>query len=202
MSPFAKISFQHNIGALVVVLIILISGTWATVRFTTDSLLYQDATSTAQKWARYLTENVGDLEHIAAGELPSTASMAFFKAAQKSGEVFRYEIFNREGFSQLVSDYDHIGLVNLSEYSAEAARSASTRQLVVDTMNSDSSERPSFFARAYLPVIADQRVIATVGAYVDQTERRDQFYREHGDDEPEGDAFGHDSHAICSEERR
>ncbi len=37
-------------------------------------------------------------------------------------------------------------------------------------------ERPSFFARAYLPVIADQRVIAIIGAYVDQTEQRDQFH--------------------------
>jgi hypothetical protein len=36
---------------------------------------------------------------------------------------------------------------------------------------------PQFFARAYLPVIADQRVIAIVGAYVDQTEQRDQVYR-------------------------
>ena len=123
MLSLAKISIRRNIGALVVVLGILISGTWATVKLTTDSLLYQDATSTAQNWARYLADNVGDLEQIAAGEQPSTASMAFFKAAQKSGEVFRYEIFNREGFSQLVSDYETIGLVNLSEYSAEAARS-------------------------------------------------------------------------------
>jgi diguanylate cyclase (GGDEF)-like protein len=62
----------------------------------------------------------------------------------------------------------------LSEYSAEAARSVSTMQPVVDAMNGSPPERPSFFARAYLPVIADQRVIAIIGAYVDQTEQRDQ----------------------------
>jgi diguanylate cyclase (GGDEF)-like protein len=171
------VSTQRNISILVVVLGILISGTFATVKVTTDSLLYQGATSTARNWARYLAESVGDLEQIAAGEQPSTASMVFFKAVHKSGEVFRYEIFNREGFSQLASDHENIGLVNLSEYSAEAARSASTRQPVVDTMNGDSPEQPSFIARAYLPVIADQRVIAIVGAYVDQTEQREQFYR-------------------------
>jgi diguanylate cyclase (GGDEF)-like protein len=170
-------TIQLNIGALVVVLGILVAGTWATVKITTDTLLYQDATSTAHKWARYLADSVLDLEQIASGEQPSSASMAFFKAAQKSGEVFRYEIFNREGFSQLVSDYEHIGLVNLSEYSAEAARSVSTMQPVVDAMNGSPPMQPSYFARAYLPVVAEQRVIAIVGAYVDQTELRDQFHR-------------------------
>ena len=176
MLSFAKMSLQRNVIVILVVLGILISGTWGIVRLTADSLLYQDATSAAQHWAQYLAVSVADLEQIAAGEQPSTASMAFFKAAQKSGEVFRYEIFNREGFSQLVSDYENIGLVNLSEYSKEAARSVSTRLPVVETLNGVLPGQPSFYARAYLPVIADQRVIAIVGAYVDQTEQRDQFY--------------------------
>jgi len=175
--PFAKVSIQRNVGALIVVLGILTSGTWVTVRFTTDSLLYQDATATAHTWAQYLADNVADLEQIAAGEQPSAASMVFFQGARKAGQVFRYEIFNREGYSQLVSDRDKIALVELSEYSADAARSVSTRQPVVDTMNGGSPDRPSYFARAYLPVIADRRVIAIVGAYVDQTEPRDRFYR-------------------------
>ena len=177
MLSLAKTSLRRNIGAFVAVLGILIFGTWATVKVTTDSLLYQDATSTARNWARYLAESVGDLEQIAAGEQPSSTSMAFFRAAQKSSDVFRYEIFNREGYSQLVSDYQNIGLVNLSEYSAEAARSVSNGRPVVDTMNGRSPAWPSFYARAYLPVIVDNRVIAIVGAYVDQTEQRDQFRR-------------------------
>jgi diguanylate cyclase (GGDEF)-like protein len=177
MLSLAKMSIQRNISALVVVLGILTSGTWLTVKFTTDSLLYQDATSTAHEWARYLADNVTDLEQIAAGEQPSAASMTFFQGARKAGDVFRYEIFNREGYSQLVSDRDKIAFVELSEYSADAARSVSTRQPVVDTMNGGSPDRPSFVARAYLPVIADQRVIAIVSAYVDQTEQRDRFYR-------------------------
>jgi hypothetical protein len=65
--------------------------------------------------------------------------MAFFRAVQKSGEVFRYEIFNREGFSQLTSDYQSIGLVDLSEFSAEAAHSVSTRRQVVDAMKGSSA---------------------------------------------------------------
>ena len=170
-------SVKSTLGALVVVFSILIFGTWVTAKLTINSLLYQGATSTAQKWARYLAANVGDLEQIARGELPSTASMSFFKAAQKSGDVFRYEIFNREGYSQLISDSTSIRLVDLSEYTAEAARSVSTGQPIVDTIDGGTDGWPAFYARAYLPIVADQRVLAIVGAYVDQTELRDRFHR-------------------------
>lgn len=170
-------SIQRNIGILVIVLSILVGGTWAAVKMTTDHLLYRDATSAARNWARFLAESVTDLEQIAAGEQPSTASMTFFKGVQKAGQVFRYEIFSREGYSQLVSDEDKIALVNLSEYSADAARSVTTRQPIVAVEEGKTLDRPSFFARAYVPVMVDQRAIAVVAAYVDQTETRDEFYK-------------------------
>ncbi len=176
-AALTRTSVKSTLGAGVVLFSILIFGTWVTARLTINSLLYQGATSTAQKWARYLAANVGDLEQIARGELPSTASMAFLKAAQKSGDVFRYEIFNRDGYSQLISDSTNIRLVDLSEYSAEAARSVSTGQPIVDTIDGGSAGWPAFYARAYLPIVADHRVLAIVGAYVDQTELRDRFHR-------------------------
>src|ERR1700683_5810373 len=108
MLSLAKKSLRHNIGIFIVVLGILIGGTWATVKIITDYLLYQMATSLARDWAQYLTENATDLEQIAAGEQPSNASMLFFQAARKSSIVFRYEIFNREGYSQFISDHDKI----------------------------------------------------------------------------------------------
>src|SRR4051812_25824993 len=81
-----KLSFVRSIGIFIVVLGMLIGGTWGAVKITTDDLLYQDATSTARDWARYLAENVVDLEHIAGGEQPSNASMTFFQTAHKSGQ--------------------------------------------------------------------------------------------------------------------
>ena len=89
------------------VLLMLIGGTLAAVKITTDYLLYQSATSDARSWAGFMAKSIADLEPIAAGELPSAASMAFFQWAQKSDQVFRYEIFNREGYSQLVADHNH-----------------------------------------------------------------------------------------------
>ena len=63
---------------------------------------------TTQQWAKFLAENVSDLGDIAEGERPSSASQAFFEATRKSDSVFRYVIFNRYGYSQLVIDHDRI----------------------------------------------------------------------------------------------
>ncbi len=161
---------------LAIALALLVGGIWAGIKFTTDYLLYQDATSTARNWARLLADTVTDLEQIAGGEQPSSASMTFFQWAQKAGEVFRYEIYNRQGYSQLVSEHG-VALVNLSVFSADAVRSLATNAPVVDVRVGTPPERPAFYAQAYVPVLVDGRPVAIVAAYVDQTEKRDIFYR-------------------------
>src|SRR4029077_14125732 len=110
-------------------------------------------------------------------EQPSVASMAFFQATRKTGQVFRWEIFNQEGFSQLVADRNAVALVNLSQYSADAARSVSAGQPIVDVKEGKSADLPSFFGQAYVPVIVNGQAIAVVATYVDQTEARDRFSR-------------------------
>jgi diguanylate cyclase (GGDEF)-like protein len=177
MLSLARISIQRNVGVIVVVLGMLVGGTWAAVKITTDYLLYQDATSVARHWAQYLAESVTDLEQIAAGEQPSAASMAFFEGARRSSQVFRYEILNRSGYAQLVSDHNKIALVDLSEFNALAARSISLDQPVVDAKEGKSVDLPSYFAQAYVPIVVDNRPIAIVAAYVDETEQRDTFYK-------------------------
>ncbi|MGD0023521.1 MAG: EAL domain-containing protein [Xanthobacteraceae bacterium] len=177
MLPFAKSTIERNIGVLAVVFCILVGGTWAIVKLTSDYLLYQDAASTARDWARYLVDSTDDLEQIAAGEQPSAASMAFFRATQRSGAVFRYEIFNREGYSQLVSQRSEVELVDVSEFSADAARSITTGQPIIDVEEGHSKDLPGFFARAYVPVFVDNRPVAIVAAYVDETQERDNLYR-------------------------
>ena len=50
MLSLAKMTLRRNIGVFVVVLAILIAGTWATVKITIDHLLYQNATMAARNW--------------------------------------------------------------------------------------------------------------------------------------------------------
>src|SRR3972149_10748887 len=129
MPRLGNSSLQYGVGILIVVLGVLIGGTWGAVKLTTDHLLYGNATSAAHNWARLLADSVTDLEQIAAGEMPSTASMTFFEWARKAGRVFRYEIYNRQGYSQLVSE-GVVVPVNVSEFSVEAVRSLETNSPV------------------------------------------------------------------------
>jgi diguanylate cyclase (GGDEF)-like protein len=167
---------RRNVALIVAMLLILIGGTLTTVKMTTDYLLYQSATADARSWAGFMAKSIADLEQIAAGELPSAASMSFFQWAQKSDQVFRYEIFNREGYSQLVADHNQITLLALSDYSAAAASSGATGRPVVEVKEGHFPDLPSFYARAFVPVLVDQIPIAVVGAYVDQTQERDQVH--------------------------
>src|ERR1700728_4227054 len=100
----SKKSLTQNFALFAMVLLILASGVWAAVKITTDHLLYQDATSTAYSWARFLAASVTDLEQIAGGERPSAASMAFLQSARKSEDILRYEVDNPDGFVDVVSD--------------------------------------------------------------------------------------------------
>ena len=161
---------------LVTALCLLIGGILVGTKVTTDYLLFKDATSTARNWARLLAETVTDLEQIAAGEQPTKASMTLFEWAQKAGQVFRYEIYNREGYSQLVSDHG-VTQVNLSTFSAEAVRALATNGPVVDVRAGTMAGKPKFYGLAYVPVIVDNRAVAIVAAYVDETEKHDLFYR-------------------------
>jgi diguanylate cyclase (GGDEF)-like protein len=177
MTPLVTLSVFRNAGVFVGLLCMLLFGTWTVVEATTRHLLYQNATSTAHSWAKYLASNVTDLEQIAAGEQPSTASTAFFRQSTKSDQVFRYEIYDRHGYSLLVSNQSKTTLVDVSDFSADAARATKTLQPVVGTRDGSGPDQPSFFAQAFIPVVVDDRVIAVVAAYVDQTQQRDGFHR-------------------------
>ncbi len=176
MKLLANISLRLGVAVLMTALCLLIGGIWVGTKVTTDYLLYKNATATASNWAHLLAETVTDLEQIAAGEKPTRASMTLFEWAQKAGQVFRYEIYNPEGYSQLVSEHK-VTQVNLSTFSAEAVRALATNRPIVDVRAGARAGEPKFYALAYVPVIIDGRSVAIIAAYVDETENHDLFYR-------------------------
>ena len=176
MSRIKKPELWQFAGVLAIIFAVLVGGTWLTVKTTTDYLLYRNATATARNWAQFLAANVNDLEQIAAGETPSSASIAFLESARKSDEVYRYIIYNRYGYSVLLSDRDKITPVDLSEFSAAAAQSIKEDRPIVDAREGVPGE-PSYFAEAIVPVMVDARPVATIAAYVNQTAEHESFYR-------------------------
>ena len=177
MATLEKSPIWRYGGMLVVILAMLVGGTWMTVKLTTEHLLYQNATHTAENWAQYLAANVSDLEQIAAGETPSSASIDFFNSTRKAGEVFRYVIFNRYGYSILRSERDKVTPVDLSEYSAAAANSIKGSHPIVDAKSGQGPGQPSYFSEAYVPVLISGRPVAVVAAYVNQTAEHNSYYR-------------------------
>ncbi len=177
MATLETTSVWRYLALLVVILGLLVGGTWITVKITTDHLLYRNATRAAQNWAQYLAGNVSDLEQIAAGETPSSASVAFFEATRNAGGVYRYTIFNRYGYSVLVADRNKITPVDVSDFSAAAAGSIKEGKPVVDAKKGGAPGEPEYFSEAYVPVLVGERPVGIVAAYVDQTEERNDFTR-------------------------
>ena len=176
MPILADISFRRAIMLLVFAVAILAAGTAMTVKLTTDHLINDDARTDASDWAQFIAANIPDLKQIAAGELPTASSMAFLQATRKYGQVFRYAIFNRHGYSQFEADREKIGLVGMSEFSAEAAQAIATGQTIIDISEGKAAGLPEYFARAYVPIIVNGEPIAAVAAFVDQTKARSQHF--------------------------
>jgi diguanylate cyclase (GGDEF)-like protein len=138
-------------------------------------LLYWDATAAAESWAKYVAENVTDIEDIADGQTPSAESMAFLIRTQQIRHVFGFEIINLHGNVQLASDGSKISSIRGALHSDTAARAAELRQPVISVKEGTPPVRPRIYSEAYLPVIVDGRPQAVVAAYVDLSEQRDHF---------------------------
>ena len=176
MGLFENLSIRRYLLTLVIVLTTLAGGTTIVIKTTTDHLLYREATQIAQRWAQFLADNVTDLEQIAAGEAPSSASFTFLSVTKSTGEVFRYTIFNRYGYSMLVADREKVTPLDLSEFDAVAAESVKREIPIVDAKQGQTAGEPAYFAQAYVPIVVRGQPVAVVAAYVDETEARENHY--------------------------
>ena len=99
-----------------------VGGVGMILKTTVDYLLYWDATAAAESWAKYVAENVTDIEDIADGQPPSAESMAFLIRTQQIRHVFGFEIINLHGNVQLTSDGSKISSIRGAVHSDTAAR--------------------------------------------------------------------------------
>jgi diguanylate cyclase (GGDEF)-like protein len=152
-------------------------GVWQVLKSTVDNLLYWDATAAAESWAKYVAENVTDLEDIADGQPPSAESMAFLIRTQQIRHVFGFEILNLYGNVQLTSDGSKISSVRGTVHNDAAKRAAELGRPVISVKEGTPPIRPRIYSEAYLPVIVDGRPQAVVAAYVDLSEQREHFRR-------------------------
>lgn len=166
------LSPRRSLALIGLALVLVVSGTWFATKTTTDYLLYESSSRTASDWAALLARSIPDIEQIANGEMPSSASMSYFDWARKTGAVDHYVIFNSAGYSQLVSG-DTVFQVDISELDSDAATAFDTARTVIDFRTQDSAAGgQSLFAEAYFPVFLDGKPVAAVKASVDVTDAK------------------------------
>src|SRR5450755_4303579 len=175
MSNPLTLSTFKRVALIGLVVLLLGVGVGQVLKSTVDYLLYWDATAAAESWAKYVAENVTDLEDIADGQPPSAESMAFLIRTQQIRHVFGFEIINLHGNVQLASDGSKISSIRGAVHSDTAARAAELGRPVISVKEGTPPVRPRIYSEAYLPVIVDGRPQAIVAAYVDLSEQRDHF---------------------------
>src|SRR3984957_4055432 len=175
MSNPLTLSTFKRVALVGVVVLLLGVGVGQVLKSTVDYLLYWDATAAAESWAKYVAENVTDIEDIADGQPPSAESMAFLIRTQQIRHVFGFEIINLHGNVQLASDGSKISSIRGAVHSDTAASAAKLGRPVISVKEGIPPFRPSYYSEAYLPVVVDGRPQAIVAAYVDLSEQRDHF---------------------------
>jgi diguanylate cyclase (GGDEF)-like protein len=178
----AKMNFFHALARFktfilvsMLVAVIGVAGIAVTLKATVSYLLYWDSTAAAESWARYVVENVDDIEDIAAGKQPSADSMTFFIRTQQIRNVFGFEIADLDGNVRLVSDGAKITTIRGDVHDEMAARTGKSGQPVVDVKEGVPPLRPLHYSEAYLPVAVAGRPRAVVAAYVDLTDQYNHF---------------------------
>jgi diguanylate cyclase (GGDEF)-like protein len=175
MSGSFKLTTVRRVAFVASVVLVVGVGVWQGLKSTVDNLLYWDATAAAENWAKYVAENVTDIEDIADGQPPSAESMAFLIRTQQIRHVFGFEIINLHGNVQLASDGSKISSIRGAVHSDTAARAAQLGRPIISVKEGDPPVRPRIYSEAYLPVIIDGRPQAIVAAYVDLSEQQDHF---------------------------
>jgi diguanylate cyclase (GGDEF)-like protein len=175
MSNPLTLSTFRRVALIGLVMLLLGVGVGQVLKSTVDYLLYWDATAAAESWAKYVAENVTDIEDIADGQPPSAESMAFLIRTQQIRHVFGFEIINLHGNVQLASDGSKISSIRGAVHSDTAASAAKLGRPVISVKEGIPPFRPSYYSEAYLPVVVDGRPQAIVAAYVDLSEQRDHF---------------------------
>jgi diguanylate cyclase (GGDEF)-like protein len=170
-------SLRRNLAMFALALVILVAGVVAIVNVAVDQVLYWDATTMAESWARHVAENVADIEDIATGATPSEDSMRFFTRAQAIRYVFGFEIFDLDGRLQLTSEGNRVTIVGGTSRNAVAMSVAARRQPVVAVKRGEPPIRPENYSEAFVPVMVDGEIRAVVASYIDLTEKNEQFHR-------------------------
>lgn len=143
---------------------------------TSDQLIAKRSEQVSIVWANYIASQLPRIEDIVSGESLTVAERSFLEGAKLYGDIFRFELFDRNGQLRLVSD----NLENLYGSSAADPLEGNDHVLrVVATgvpyteveSGRDKEDRPDIYVETYVPVIRNGAIVGVVEVYIDVTEQ-------------------------------
>ena len=153
------------------------------LRAESERQLEQGAGQSALGWAQFASRAVPDLDVAFAGGGLTPAAREQLVRLARSGDVFRFKLFNPMGSLILVSDDlgkpDPIitpgGAEGMGHDPTPAVNALVREQVLagkphVELVRENQPGFPAIFSEAYVPVQRDGKVMGVVEVYIDQTE--------------------------------
>ncbi len=138
-----------------------------------DRTIEETAERTSIAWADFISSRLTDIEGtVASGQL-SEADRVFLNDMRQFGDVFRFKLFDQNGRLVLISDDFDSRLVDIDlRIHNPLAFGVSSRGEIYTVVKdgSENPDRPDVYTESYVPVMRDERMVAIVEVYSDQTE--------------------------------
>ena len=180
------------VAAWAVGIVLLLAAVWAALSYTSSQLLTRSAEQTALKYARGIMEQLPELRLLFDQRRAGADLLHELKHVRAMGDVFRFKFFDRDGQLLLTSDDldqpDPLAATAAAAVAAAAtanpdassithrAGNLTVRDIALGGHNAietksgaGKANRPPVYTQAYVPVVADGRVIGVVEVYVDST---------------------------------
>lgn len=159
--------------AIIGTLIALLAGaTYFIISGAVERQIQIAAEQTAEDWADYFAEKITDIEEITAGRQPNPKSIALIEELMETSKVFRFKIFDAEGYLTYISDDGHEPanyVPRLESHNEKAEQAVASGESFTKVATGTPPERPMLYAETYMPIVKNGKTIAVVEVYVDET---------------------------------
>jgi hypothetical protein len=153
-------------AAVVLASAVALAAGWVMATYAANGITVKSATRYAEGWAEYHQGRILDYWKASGETAPSAHDIEALAAA---GDVFRFKLFDAEGFLVLVSD----DITNRHDISAGGASEnaveviATGEPLVEVNDGRGNPDRPDVYVEAYVPLMVDGRLAGVSEVYVD-----------------------------------
>ncbi|MFQ5775085.1 MAG: ATP-binding protein [Kiloniellaceae bacterium] len=166
---------QRLLIAILAVSLAALLMSWVAVRKAERYLLESEASATGLHWARFLQDNLANLDEILRYGLVSAGDQRVFDFASEAGRVFRYELIRPDGVSALSS---WAGDFRRTRTDPAVVAVLETGRPFVKLIQDVSVGGSTMIAGdAYVPIATDRGPKGIIEVYVDMTARAAELRR-------------------------